>query len=201
MSNGFLKSNETLTIIPASEKTKRGSSVHWYEVQVVPRERLGRVISCDKQGEIVGVAEAMLVDDLRQGLRSLKVGSLYLPLKLALSGSDEINLNTRIGEAEASLTGKIGDPTSLRRSDNAISPSQKLPTHWLSLYDPLIMLAEALKVRATDGRSWGCTSCLIFLAGDAIAAGGCVAEPSPGVCAAALTGWGVFTANCEGACA
>ncbi len=178
--NGFLKSSETLAILPAPADTRTTSGIAWYEVHLFKAEKKVRLVACGAEGENKANFEFQLLDNTEA--------------RLAFNENDAPQFQAALTLTRAGLSRSPGPLRSITRTE------KKLPDYWEKLLDPLGVLAIALKARAVDSNSWGCSSCLLLGAGVALGAGLC-ADGNPAACVGALTGGGTFVENCEGACA
>ena len=202
--NGYLKDGEILAILPAPVDSRADTSIAWYEVRVNTKERRTLVNARDINGDNVATMEVKLLAANEVSITIEERNIVQLKEKLTLMRDDAgyVRMQIRSRDDEINITGVSSHPFSAsatgrrRLRDN----EQQLPKHWERLTDPLTTLADALKVRALDSNSWGCTSCMVLLAGVALGAGVCV-EGNPAACAGALQGGAVFIENCGGVCA
>jgi len=199
--NRHLKDSDTVTILPAPPDT-REEGVAWYEVQVFGTERRVRLAAFDSEGADVGTAETQLLndDEARVTISEKDGQTLTATLTFTRAGEGDTRILVRVGGDEISITGSSSDPGLGSVQGRRSGQEQKLPRHWERLGDPLAVLADALRVRAADSNSWGCTSCLVLLGGVSLSAFACVEGALP-ACAGTLTGGATFIENCEGACA
>ena len=202
--NGYLKDSEILTILPAPADTRAETSIAWYEVQVYTAQRSVLVNARDVNGGNIATMEIKQLTDNEAIITIEEQNILQLTEKLAITRDDAVNtrIQIRSHSDDISITGVSSDLSSARASGQRrlVGREQRLAKHWERLADPLTTLADALKIRALDANSWGCTSCLVLLAGVATGAGLC-ADGQLAACAGALSGGGTFIENCGGACA
>lgn len=202
--NGYLKDSEILTILPASADTRAETSIAWYEVQVYTAERRTLVNARDINGGNIATMEVKLLAANEVSISIEEQNVVQLKHRLALMrddiGNTQIQVRSHDGD-DISITCMNLDTSSARASGTRrlVGGEQNLSKHWERLIDPLITLADAMKVRAIDSHSWGCTSCLLLGAGMSLSAGAC-AGGGLAACGGALVAAGALVENCVGSC-
>lgn len=202
--NSFLKDGAIVAILPAPLVTRESSPIAWYETRMNTLNAGIRVDAVDGEGQSIEYVEAQPLDG--QQLRAT----------CRRSGEDPrtaiLNFSRKAGETQVSISLDDGREflltstgiTEQERPDTSDNPTQRgryIGEHWESIIDPILTLAEALKIRAADSNSWGCTSCSILLGG--ISAGTFVAidTANPALGVGVIIAGATFVENCQGACA
>lgn len=203
--NRYLKDSEILTILPAPADTRSETSIVWYEVQVYTEEQRTLVNACDIDGGNIATIEVKLLptnNEVTIIIEEQNVMQLMGKLTFVRDDVGNTRVQFRSHDDDISIAGVNLDLSLVRASGQRqlVGSEQKLSKHWERMIDPLTILADALKVRAFDSNSWGCTSCSVLLVATSISAGACVDGGGAPACASALSMGATFIEQCEGAC-
>jgi hypothetical protein len=199
----------TRLILPAPRETRSTSQIAWYEVEIIPGERLGRLIAYDLSRSELGVAEVSAGATNDSRLRITGQGAqVTVSVSISRISAGELELRGRInddpfiisGGAPASSVANVDDTQIRREGEIHLDAAQSaLVSQWSLLADPLVALGEAIAGSGMDG-SWGCSSCVVLLAGMEVGVFACFGG-ALAACAADLYAGATFIENCEGACA
>jgi hypothetical protein len=198
----------TRLLLPAPRETRKASQITWYEVEVIPGEKRGRLVAYDAQRSELGVAEVSRVGD-GEGRLNISDGDVSLTVSVALSTTDagEIELRGRINDDAFTITGAppatsaadSSEATARRDGELHLDAAQSaMAGQWALLADPLTTLGEAVAASGMDG-SWGCTSCMVLLGGMLVGTLACMEGALP-ACAADLYAGATYIENCHDVC-
>jgi hypothetical protein len=195
IANASLKDPSIVALLPASGSTREDAGVVWYDVRADPDTVSCRLDAVDVDGAVVETISA----------RSLGSGEFIVTSESPDGTKRELTLVASNAEGSPQAHVRFEDGRELLLRESGIDSDDLEPNiigdHWRHVIDPVVTLADALKVRAADSNSWGCTSCCVLLGGMAAGTFVAVSEGSLAAGAGVVYASATFIENCEGACA